>query len=135
MVGYSIGDHGRHMCKGSVDLRVILSRHVRYWGCEREQTIVTYMARYRDNIMSHRRHVAADIFAPIVNAGVAEAQEGRLYKLSSADRHELCVLSCDTEFHVVKGVQVLQECTSVRQNLTHGLAPDAYWSIKKVLRQ
>ena len=67
-------------------------------------------------------HITTNILAAIVYPGVAERQECHFEELPNTEGHEARILRGDSELHVVEHVEILQEHSGVRQNLTDGLA-------------
>ena len=82
------------------------------------------MARDRKDVVSYTGHVAPDIFASIVYAGVAKGEEGGFDELAGAEGHEPGVLGRNSELHVVEKVEVFQKRPRVRKHLSDGMSFD-----------
>lgn len=82
------------------------------------------MASKGSGIMVDSRHVAANVFASIVDARVGKGQEGRFDEFASTDSHRPRIFGGDTELQVVEVVEILQECTCFCNDLTDGAATE-----------
>ena len=87
--------------------------------------LATYMAGDVVEIVCDTGHVASDILATVVDARILEAEEGDFDELTSTQRHVPRILSSDAELKEVELVDVLQECSSIGDDLACRIAANA----------
>ena len=76
------------------------------------------------NVAENTKHRGADVAATIVGTRAEESNEGEIEEFPSTQRHDTRILVGGTELKVVEHIEVLQEGTSVGEELCCAMALD-----------